>query len=504
MRVHRRPAFFARPLLASILVAPDAVVPRPPRRWPRRLLIGLNIFVALMLLATSSGYLYIRWKAGKIDRIDFACDVLRNCGDDDSDEPMNVLLVGSDTRATLTKEEQRRYGSARAVGGKRSDTMLILRVDPKAEKAAILSIPRDLYVPITGTDSQDRINTAFDGGAERLIRTITASLGIQIDHYAEVDFKGFQGIVNAVGPVKVYFPGPARDQLAGLHQKTGGCVPLYGDSALAYVRSRHFEYKENGRWRADPTGDIGRIQRQQDFIRRLMKTALRNGARNPIKLNRLIDEATESVTLDKAFSTKDIRRMAERFKSLEPDSVDMLTLPTVPANVGGKAVLRLKEPEAQEVLDRFIARAPDANGDVAPGQLPSIPPSSVRVRVLNGTGTGGQASEVSSALSRQDFVVAGTGDADTFKYIQNVIRYGKGQRDKAQLLQAYVQGGAQLREDLTLKGIDLVLITGAEYKGIRDPRGGQAATTTTEPAKTATTAKAGTSTTKPANQAEEC
>jgi len=484
-------------------VAPDAVVARPPRRWPRRLLIGLNIFVALCLLATSSGYLYIRWKAGKIDRIDFECDVLRNCGDDASGEPMNVLLVGSDTRETLTPAEQKRYGSARAVGGKRSDTMLILRVDPKAEKAAILSIPRDLYVPIADTNSQDRINTAFDGGADRLIKTITAALGVQIDHYAEIDFKGFQGIVNAIGPIKVYFPGPARDELAGLHQKTGGCVPLYGDSALAYVRSRHFEVQENGRWRADPTGDIGRISRQQDFIRRLMKTAIRNGARNPIKLNRLIDEATESVTLDKAFSTKDIRKLAARFKSLEPDAVDMLTIPTVPANIGGKAVLRLKEPEAQEILDRFTGRAPEPGAAPAPGSIPNIPPSSVRVRVLNGTGTGGQASEVSSALSGQGFVVAGTGDGDTFKYIQNVIRYGKGQRDKAVLLQAYVQGGAQLREDLTLRGIDLVFVTGAEYKGIRNPRSA-AAPTTTAPTTTPTTTKANTSTTKPANQAQEC
>lgn len=476
-------------------MAIDPAAVRPPRRWPRRLLIGLNIFVALALLATATGYLYIRSKGGKFGRVD-VCRALRNCGDDEAGQPMNVLLVGSDTRATLSAAEQKRFGTETAVGGQRSDTMLVLHIDPKAEKAAILSIPRDLYVKIAGTESQDRINTAFDKGPERLIDTITQALGIQIDHYAEVDFAGFQGIVDAIGPINVYFPGPARDNLSGLHQKTAGCIPLHGEAALAYVRSRHFEYYEGGRWHADPTGDLGRIQRQQDFIRRLMKTAIRNGARNPFKLNSLIDKSAKAVTLDESFSTKDIYNVAKRFRSLEPDAVDMLTLPTTPASIGGKAVLRLQMPEAQEILDRFSGRQRTTQTTVAPGAIPNIPPSSVRVRVLNGTGTGGQAGEVSAALSGQGFVVSGTGDADSFKYIQPVIRYGKGQRDKAVLLQAYVQGGAQIREDLTLRGIDLVFVTGAQYQGVRNPRGAPAAATST----TAAPASGNTTTTKPATK----
>jgi LCP family protein required for cell wall assembly len=471
-------------------VATDAeVVARPPRRWPRRLLIGLNIFVALALLATSLGYLYIKHQTDKFGRVGL-CDVLRNCGSDDPGEAMNVLLVGSDTRASLTKEEQKQFGSERAVGGQRSDTMLVLHIDPRAEKAAILSIPRDLYVPIAGTNSQSRINTAFDTGPDRLIQTIHDSLGVQIDHYAEVDFSGFQGIVNVIGPVRVYFPAPARDNFSGLHQKTAGCIPLYGDSALSYVRARHFELYESGRWRADPTGDLGRIERQQDFIRRLMKVAISKGARNPFKLNALINKAAPTVTLDDAFSTKDIYRVAKRFKSLEPDAVDMLTLPTTPANIGGAAVLRLKQPEAQEIINQFNGVTPPTTGSTVPGALPNIQPASVRVRVLNGTGAGGQATEVATDLSKQGFVVAGTGDGDSFKYIAPVIRYGRGQKDKAALLQAYVQGGAQLREDLSLRGIDLVLVTGAQYQGIRNPRGAPVSSTTTTASAAATTTTA--------------
>jgi LCP family protein required for cell wall assembly len=477
---------------AEVVVQPAA---RPPRRWPRRLLIGLNIFVALCLLVTASGYLYIRHQTDRIDRVGL-CEALRRCGDDVSGQAMNVLLVGSDTRANLSKAEQKQFGSESAVGGQRSDTMLVLHVDPKATKASILSIPRDLYVTIAGTATQGRINTAFDKGPDRLIQTINAALGIQIDHYAEIDFQGFQGIVNVIGPVRVYFPAPARDNFSGLHQKTAGCIPLYGDSALSYVRSRHFELYENGRWHADPTGDLGRIQRQQDFIRRVMKVAISKGARNPIKLNALIGKAVQTVTLDKSFSTKDIYNVAKRFRSLEPDQVEMLTLPTVPASIGGAAVLRLKQPEAGEVVDRFNNRTPATTKSTLPGAVPNIPVGSIRVRVLNGTGTQGQASEVSAELSKQGFAIAGQGSADSFKYIQPVIRYGKGQLDKAKVLQAYVLGGAQLREDLTLRGIDLVLVTGAQFEGIRNPTAPPASTTTTAKKASSTTA-----TTKPGAKA---
>ena len=121
------------------------------RRWPRRLLIGANIFVALCVLVTAGGYGYIRLKYGQINKVDL-CSVLRQCGKDDAGVPMNVLLVGSDTRETASSEDKKTSGAASQVGGQRSDTIMILHVDPRAEKAAILSIPRDTYLPIAGTN----------------------------------------------------------------------------------------------------------------------------------------------------------------------------------------------------------------------------------------------------------------------------------------------------------------------------------------------------------------
>lgn len=461
------------------------VVGPPRRRWPRRILIALNIFVAVSLVGAAATYGYIKYRLDQLPKIDIG-GVLRNGGDDDPDKPMNVLLVGSDSRKNISKAEAKQFGTEKQVGGERSDTIIILHVDPDSEKASVLSIPRDLYIPIAGTNRSDRINTAFENGPEQLITTIKQALGIEIDHYAQVDFNGFRGIVNAIGGVNVYFSAPARDSFTGLDIRKAGCIALDGDGALKYVRSRHYQYYESGKWRADPSADLGRIDRQQDFIRRVMHKAVRVG-KNPATLNALVGNAVKNVTIDDALSTKDILRLAKKFRSLEPDQVDMLAIPTVATRVNGASVLKFKEPDVDEVLARFRGRVEEPKVDTGP--LPDISTSTVRVRVLNGSGADGQAGDVSTALREHGFAIAGIGPADTFKYTKSVIKFGTGQREKARLLQAYVAGATVIEEDRTLRGIDAVLITGADFDGIRAP-GGAATTTTARAGATTTTAPA--------------
>jgi LCP family protein required for cell wall assembly len=474
-------------------VAQVPVVVGPPRRrWPRRILIGLNIVVAFGLVATAGAYGYLKFRFGQIDRLSIAG--LR--GDDNGPErPMNVLFVGSDSRKNISKAEQRAFGTERQVGGERSDTIIVLHVDPKAEKAAILSIPRDLLVPIAGTNRQDKINAAFVGGPERLIATIKGALEIEIDHYVEVDFNSFRGIVDSIGGVKVYFPAPARDRYTGLNVRTAGCVQLDGHRSLQYVRSRHYQYYESGRWREDVRADLGRIERQQDFIRRVMHKAVR-AARNPATLNSLIANAVDDVTIDDKLSTKDITRLAKRFRSLEPDRVDMVAIPTTQTRYSGAAVLRMKQPDADEVLARFRNELAEQNQPTGP--TPKIHPSTVRVRVLNGTGTPGQAGQATTGLRQADFAIAGSpGEADRFTYRRTLIRYAAGQADKARLLQAYLPGGAVLQQDRTLTDTDLALVTGDDYEGVRPPAGAHSSTkstaTTRKPSTTATTASTATS-----------
>jgi LCP family protein required for cell wall assembly len=499
-------------------VAAPAGEAGPPRhrRWPRRLLIAANIVVALSVVATAAAYAYFRIQVGRIDTAGGSgmCEVLHQCGDDVAGEPMNVLLVGSDTRATIDPKEARSFGSTRQVGGQRSDTIIILRIEPKTKQAAMLSVPRDLFVKISGTTRSGRINDAFQAGPERLIATISDTFGIPIDHYVQVDFSGFRSIVGALGGVEIYSAAKARDKVTGLSIPNPGCVDLDGNQALAFVRSRHYEFYENGKWRTDPTGDLGRIQRQQDFIRRVLKKANQK-ARGVdfFTINKLVNAGVKNVKIDAHLSTKDIAGLARRFKSLDPQSVQMLTVPTVPANVGGAAVLRLKQPEAGQVVDSFLRRNQPAPGaTVAAGKVPNIPPSSIRLRVLNGSGAEGQAREVSQDLGGVGFSVAGIGQAENFRYTATVLRFAPGQRDKALVVQSKIKGATELREDVTLRGgTDVVVVTGGSYGGVAGVAA--KATTTTAAGKaaiTATTAKpsskagAPTTTAKSAPPQPEC
>lgn len=446
------------------------------------------------MVATAGTYAYFRIQFGRIPTIDGLRGVLAGGGDDVPGEPMNVLLVGSDTRSTLDGEEKK-FGNATEVGGQRSDTVIVLRIEPEAKRAAMLSIPRDLYVKIAGTERSSRINDAFQAGPDRLIATVSENLGIPIHHYVQVDFNGFRGIVNALGGVDIYSSARARDTVSGLSIPNPGCVSLNGEQALAFVRSRHYQYFENGKWRSDPTGDLGRIERQQDFIRRVLKKANQKAkGLDVFAVNNLVNAGIKNVQIDEHFSSKDIAALARRFRSLDPNAVEMFTLPTVPASVGGAAVLRLKQPDAASVIDTFLAKNQPPAGGEAPA-VPDIPPSSIRVRVLNGSGAEGQAREVSSDLGALGFTIAGIGQADSFRYDATVIRFAPTQRDKALVVQSKIQGATELREDTTLKAIDVVVVTGGKFGGIA----GAAPKATTTTAATATTApaKGGTTTAPP-------
>ncbi len=418
---------------------------------------GTIILTAVAVLLTGTAYVYLRMQLGKIDRVDVPGLV-----GDETGSVMNVLLVGSDSRANVVGDLADATGASSE--GSRdglSDTMMVLHIDPEQQKAAILSIPRDLYVPIAGTGSKSKINTAFAvGGAGTLVQTIQDSLGIQINHYVEVDFQGFEQLVNTVGGVKVYVDAPARDEYSGLDLPEAGCVQLDGYQALAYVRSRYYEYYEAGAWHYDPTSDFGRIKRQQDFIRRAIKKAVATGLTNPIQLNRLVNIGVDNVRIDSGMSTKDIVTVARRFKSLDADSVDMQTLPTTGASFAAAGdVQLLNEEEARPLIDRINGKAP-----LEPS---AISPAEVQVRVLNGNGLDGAAGKAAFSLQNAGFATAGTGEADSFNYNKSVIRYGPGKADKAELLRSYLAAGASLQEDSTLGTVDLALVVGADYTGVR-------------------------------------
>ena len=446
------------------------------RTWPQRLLISFNLVLIAACLAGATGIGYFYYRFGQLPRLSFADGIL---SEDPPGEPQNFLLVGSDTRAFVDNpQDAESFGDASNTGGQRSDTIILVRVDPAAKTAAMVSFPRDLLVRIPPDGHQQRINTAFVDGPEKLIETIKLNFNVPIHHYAQVDFAGFQGLVDAVGGVELFLPGPVRDRVTGLNITDTGCVLFHGDQALAYVRSRHFQYQENGQWRSDPRGDLGRIERQQDFIRRALRKALSSGLTNPNRLNKLVNVGIDNIAVDDNLSARDIVNLGKQFKSLTPDTLSQFQLPVVNARWNGASVVKVLERDearVEEIMQVFRGVEPESEAPVDP--------SGVKVQVLNGSGRSGEASAASESLQAIGFQLGSPGDGR--RTDRTTILFGSGQHAKAALLERYLEAGATLQEDPQLQGVDVRLLTGSDFTGVlAQPRAADAAAPTSTPAPT--------------------
>ncbi len=259
-------------------------------------------------------------------------------------EAKNFLITGADNGACIDPDSP--YAPAfgdREGMGERSDTIMVLRVDPEADRVAVLSFPRDLYVDIAGSGSKSRINSAYRrDDPQRLIDTIYANFGVPIDHYIQVDFCAFKTLVDSVGGVAVPFEFLARDDNTGLNVTSTGCFTFDGEHALAYVRSRHYEYEDppgSGNWQEDPSSDLGRISRQQDFIRRTLSSILDEGPLNPRVARGLIRAATEYVVTDRDLTAARMLEFAGVMNDVDPESILTYQIEASNRNVNGAAVL---------------------------------------------------------------------------------------------------------------------------------------------------------------------
>ena len=293
------------------------------RRWPLVVAVVLLVLLGPPLVAGAWAW----YQFERIDRVEVDGTLSGGGG------AANFLLVGSDARP--------------GVSGNRSDTLIVLRVDGGGSR--IMSIPRDLLVDIAGERGQQRINAAFNEGPGVLIRTVQDNLGIPIHRYGEISFESFGDVVDALGGVTINFEHPASDPRSGLDVRQTGPVQLDGDQALAYVRSRTFTEVVDGEPRVDPTGDLGRVQRQQTFLRAVLSEA--SDTRNPLELADLTGALGEGVRIDDDMNLFDALKFAWWGRSFDPES---LTLPTDPTTLdSGAQVLLLRQAEAEPVLSQF-------------------------------------------------------------------------------------------------------------------------------------------------------
>ena len=272
--------------------------------------------------------------------------------------------------------------------GERTDTIMVIRVDPGNNQAAILSFPRDLWVKLAGTNREGRINTAWQGkDPSRLVQTIEQAFLVPIDHVVSVDFCAFKAIVAAVDGVKVAFDTPVRDRAVGFLVPAAGCYALGPEEALDYVRSRKYQTQDaSGRWVEDPASDLGRISRQQDFIRRTVQRAFDQGARDPRVAWDLLNAAIDYVITDDATTPRGLLSLGQAMRNLNPDDIATYTVEWRSIEVAGNLVLepRLKTDSMKQILAVFrgqalLAEAPeqatDAVGEDGVSTTSTVAPS---------------------------------------------------------------------------------------------------------------------------------
>ncbi|WP_460865336.1 LCP family protein [Rhodococcus aerolatus] len=256
---------------------------RPRRRrprWGRR--IGIVLLVLVLLLGGFVAYL-----DSTLGRTDALGDYPGRVADTPG---TNWLLVGSDSREGLDAQQQADLstGSAQDAGGQRTDTIMVLHVPAGGGASTLVSIPRDSYLPIPGY-GEDKVNAAFTlGGPTLLVQTVEEATGLHLDHYAEVGFGGFAGIVDAVGGVNLCLDQAIDDPLAGINLQPG-CQDLTGPQALGFVRTRY----------TFANADLTRVQNQRKFLTALLdKATSPSTLLNPFRILPLATSATGSLTVD--------------------------------------------------------------------------------------------------------------------------------------------------------------------------------------------------------------
>ncbi len=270
------------------------------------------------VLATAcGGYVLVNYYDGKLNRVPVFGDLGTASRPDAAPrDARNILIVGSDSRGDLAAGEGTQGSGDTFVSGQRSDTVILAHLYGDTDRAQLVSFPRDSWVSIPDyTDPESgkvvpvheaKLNSAFfEGGAPLLIRTIEGLSGLRVDNYMQIDFDGFQAMVDRLDGVEVCLSKAAKEKDSGIDLPAGRQT-IKGAQALAFVRQR----------KGLPNGDIDRIRRQQQFIGAIVRKVLSAGTLlNPVKLNGVITVATESITVDDTLSFSDLRDLALRFRT---------------------------------------------------------------------------------------------------------------------------------------------------------------------------------------------
>jgi LCP family protein required for cell wall assembly len=424
---------------------------------------------AMVLVVSGSGYGLLVWSDAGIDRVDaFAATADRPATSPDGST--TFLMVGSDARTGMSRADQRRLhvGNANTTTGRRADTMLLVHVSPRYDTVTAVSLPRDSYVTIPahiGTDGsnvperRNKLNAAYAiGGPPLAVATVERSTGVRIDHYVEVDFLGFEELVNAVGGVDVCASKPLRDYKAGL-RLPAGTTRVDGRMGLAYVRARNL----------DARADLGRIERQQRFLGAMVsRVTSKDVLLDPRALVHFLDAALGSVRVDRDLTRTEMVRLATALRHVSSGNVTFRTVPVTdpsyrPGQIG--AVALWDEKAAGEMFAAMRLDSAPERTVKARKTAVTVAPADIRVRVFNGAGTKGLGARAADDLVARGFVVAG--QAQNWRRTgleRTVVRYDARYTESVKTLAAALPG-AQL-EKVTGLGRTQEIVVGSSYDGV--------------------------------------
>ncbi|WP_395296408.1 LCP family protein [Kitasatospora hibisci] len=418
----------------------------------------------LVLISGAGGAIYLKLNANikSFDADAIATDRPPEAqADADGNKPVNVLLIGSDSRGKNNAD----LGGGED-GGARSDTTILLHVYADHKHAVGISIPRNAMVAIPSCKlpngkwskaaTSDLFNAAFskgesdDGNPACTQNTVEKLTGIRVDHTIVVDFQGFSAMTKAVNGVDVCLPKPIYEGDINPKLPKKGAVVLpqgpqkvQGQQALDYVRLRYG---------IGDGSDIGRMKRQQAFLGSLASNIKKQGL-NPTTLLPLADAATKSMIVDPGLNSADkLLSFGLSLKNIDMHDLKFVTLPwryrTQDKNID------IVQPDANKLWDTIKADrtidgqnatgeqpdAPSSPATVAAPTTPSSTPaptadadnSNIKVSVYNGTTTSGMVGKAADLLKVAKFSVTKAGNASNSKYTTTMVEYGAGQKSNAE------------------------------------------------------------------------
>lgn len=243
---------------------------------------------------------------------------------------------------------------------RRSDTIMLARLDLTRRRVGIISVPRDLRAAVPGHGEQ-KINGAYSlGGVDLTRQALQGLTGVPSDYYVTINSEGLARLVDALGGVEVdvdkrmYYRDRAQKLLIDLQP---GVQRLNGQQAVGYVRYRH-----------DRLGDLTRIKRQQTFMRAVLREMLQ--ARNLPRLPRLLKLFAETVETD--LTIRDLEAMADLMKGIEPNQVEAATLPGVPVDIKGISYLDPDYQQLEQVVNEVLFDVPPRVAIVNATEIPGV------------------------------------------------------------------------------------------------------------------------------------